>query len=87
MSTEVKCPSCGHSFPLEEAIGKEYEQELRDKMIAWQKKKDDEFLKKEEDFKVQQKALSIKFEQQLAQEKLNLEEAVEKVLLLILRTN
>jgi hypothetical protein len=36
MSTEVKCPSCGHSFPLEEAIGKEYEQELRDKMIAWQ---------------------------------------------------
>ena len=78
MSTEVKCPSCGHSFPLEEAIGKEYEQELRDKMIAWQKKKDEEFLKKEEDFKVQQKALSLKYEQQLAQEKINLEEAVRK---------
>jgi len=78
MSTEVKCPSCGHSFPLEEAIGKEYEQELRDKMIAWQKKKDEEFLKKEEDFKVQQRALSLKFEQQLAQEKINLEEAVRK---------
>ena len=78
MSTEVKCPSCGHSFPLEEAIGKEYEQELRDKMIAWQKKKDEEFLRKEEDFKVQQNALSIKYEQQLAQEKINLEEAVRK---------
>ena len=78
MSTEVKCPSCGHSFPLEEAIGKEYEQELRDKMIAWQKKKDEEFLKKEDDFKVQQKALSLKYEQQLAQEKINLEEAVRK---------
>ncbi len=78
MSTEVKCPSCGHSFPLEEAIGKEYEKELRDKMIAWQKKKDEEFLKKEEDFKVQQKALSLKYEQQLAQEKINLEEAVRK---------
>jgi hypothetical protein len=78
MSTEVKCPSCGHSFPLEEAIGKEYEQELRDKMIAWQKKKDEEFLKKEEDFKVQQKALSLKYEQRLAQEKINLEEAVRK---------
>jgi len=78
MSTEVKCPSCGHSFPLEEAIGKEYEQELRDKMIAWQKKKDEEFLRKEEDFKVQQKALSLKYEQQLAQEKINLEEAVRK---------
>ncbi|MDP2415273.1 DUF2130 domain-containing protein [Daejeonella sp.] len=78
MSTEVKCPSCGHSFPLEEAIGKEYEQELRDKMIAWQKKKDEEFQKKEEDFKVQQKALSLKYEQQLAQEKINLEEVVRK---------
>ena len=78
MSTEVKCPSCSHSFPLEEAIGKEYEQELRDKMIAWQKKKDEEFVKKEEDFKVQQKSLSQKYEQQLAQEKINLEEAVRK---------
>ena len=78
MSTEVKCPSCGHSFPLEEAIGKEYEQELRDKMIAWQKKKDEEFLRKEEDFKIQQKDLALKYEQQFAQEKLKLEEGVRK---------
>ena len=78
MSTEVKCPSCGHSFPLEEAIGKEYEQELRDKMIAWQKKKDDEFQRKEEDFNVQQKDLALKYEQQFAQEKLKLEEGVRK---------
>jgi hypothetical protein len=78
MSTEVKCPSCGHSFPLEEAIGKEYEQELRDKMITWQKKKDEEFQKKEEEFKVQQKDLALKYEQQFAQEKLQLEEGVRK---------
>lgn len=78
MSTEVKCPSCGHSFPLEEAIGKEYEQELRDKMIAWQKKKDEEFQRKEEDFKVQQKDLALKYEQQFALEKLKLEEVVRK---------
>ena len=78
MSTEVKCPSCAHSFPLEEAIGKEYEQELREKMKTWQKKKDEEFLKKEEDFKLQQKALLLKFEQQMAQEKLNVEEALRK---------
>ena len=76
MSTEVKCPSCSHSFPLEEAIGKEYEQELRDKMIAWQKKKDEEFQKKEEEFKVQQKDLALKYEQQFAQEKLKIEEGV-----------
>lgn len=78
MSTEVKCPACGHSFPLEEAIGKEYEQELRDKMIAWQKKKDEEFQKKEEEFKSQQKELSLKYEQQLAQEKINLEDVIRK---------
>ena len=76
MSTEVKCPSCSHSFPLEEAIGKEYEQELRDKMIAWQKKKDEEFQKKEEEFKVQQKDLALKYEQQFAQDKLKIEEGV-----------
>ncbi len=78
MSTEVKCPSCGHSFPLEEAIGKEYEQELRDKMIAWQKKKDEEFQKKEEEFKGQQKELTLKFESQLAQERIRIEEGIRK---------
>jgi hypothetical protein len=78
MSTEVKCPSCSHSFPLEEAIGKEYEQELRDKMMAWQKKKDEEFQKKEEEFKVQQKDLALKYEQQFAQDKLKIEEGVRK---------
>lgn len=78
MSTEVKCPACNHSFPLEEAIGKEYEQELRDKMIAWQKKKDEEFLRKEEDLKSQQKELTLRFEQQLIAERKNLEEGVRK---------
>lgn len=78
MSTEVKCPSCGHLFPLEEAIGKEYEQELRDKMIAWQKKKDEEFQKKEEELKGQHKELALKYEQQLASERKNLEEGVRK---------
>lgn len=47
-------------------------------MIAWQKKKDDEFQRKEEDFKVQQKDLALKYEQQFAQEKLKLEEGVRK---------
>ncbi|MHB1178310.1 MAG: DUF2130 domain-containing protein [Daejeonella sp.] len=78
MSTEVKCPSCNHSFPLEEAIGKEYEQELRDKMIAWQKKKDEEFQRKEEELKGQQKDLELKYEQQLITEKTKLEEGVRK---------
>ncbi len=80
MSTEVKCPSCNHSFPLEEAIGKEYEQELRDKMIAWQRKKDEEYQKKEEELRGQQKDLALKYEQQLVAEKTRLEEGVRKTI-------
>jgi hypothetical protein len=78
MSTEVKCPSCNHLFPLEEAIGKEYERELKEKVKAWQKKKDEEYQKKEEEFKEQQKELALKYEQQLAAERKNLEEGLRK---------
>ena len=78
MSTEVKCPSCNHIFPLEEAIGQEYQQELREKMATWQKKKDEEFLKREEELKGENKELAVKFEQQLVSEKLRLEEGVRK---------
>ncbi len=78
MSTEVKCPSCNHIFPLEEAIGQEYQQELREKMAAWQKKKDEEFFKREEELKGQNKELAVKFEQQMAAEKLKLEEGARK---------
>ena len=78
MSTEVKCPGCGHAFPLEEAIGKEYEQELRTKMVTWQKKKEDEFKQKEEEFNARQKQQATQFEQQLAQEKAQLMKQVEE---------
>lgn len=78
MSTEVKCPSCSHIFPLEEAIGKEYQNELREKMATWQKKKDEEFQKREEELKGQNMELALKFEQQLTAEKLKLEEGVRK---------
>lgn len=78
MSTEVKCPGCGHSFPLEEAIGKEYEQELRTKMVSWQKKKEEEFKQKEEEFNVRQKQQASQFEKQLAQEKTQILKQVEE---------
>lgn len=78
MSIEVKCPSCNHSFPLEEVISKEYEQELREKMQTWQKRKEEEFHKKELEMQGQQKELALKYDQQLAAEKLKLEELVRK---------
>ncbi len=82
MSTEVKCPSCGNSFPLEEAIGKEYEQELRNKMISWQKKKDEEYKHKDEEFNKREKQQSLAFDERLTKEKqaleLHLQESVRK---------
>jgi hypothetical protein len=80
MSTEVKCPNCGNSFPLEEAIGKEYEQQLRTKMVSWQKKKEEEFLKKEEEFIAKEKQQALLFEQQLNQEKNKLQKELEESL-------
>lgn len=80
MSTEVKCPNCGNSFPLEEAIGKEYEQELRTKMVSWQKKKEEEFQKKEEEFTTRQKQQALLFEQQLNAEKSKLQKDLEESL-------
>ncbi|MDF3076248.1 MAG: hypothetical protein K0S09_137 [Sphingobacteriaceae bacterium] len=82
MSTEVKCPSCGNAFPLEEAIGKEYEQELRNKMISWQKKKDEEYKQKDEEFAKREKQQSLAFDERLAKEKqalqLQMQESVRK---------
>jgi uncharacterized Zn finger protein (UPF0148 family) len=50
MATEVKCPSCGHGFPIEEVMAEEYKQQLRLKMQDYTRQKEDEFQKKEEDF-------------------------------------
>jgi hypothetical protein len=45
MTTEVKCPNCGHQFELNESLKNEVEKELRGKMKDWQKKKEEEFEK------------------------------------------
>jgi hypothetical protein len=45
MTTEIKCPNCGHQFELNESLKNEVEKELRGKMIDWQKKKEEEFEK------------------------------------------
>jgi hypothetical protein len=58
MSTEIKCPSCGHSFAPNDAIREEVEKELRNKAAEWQKKKSEEFqLKLEEEKKRLQESI------------------------------
>ncbi len=51
MSTQIKCPECGHQFEPTDAIREEVEKELRSKAADWQKKKNEEFLARLEDEK------------------------------------
>jgi len=82
MATEVKCPSCGHSFPIEEVMAEEYKQQLRLKMQDYTRQKEEEFQKKEADFTNREKKQQEAFEERLAGEKkalqLTLEENLRK---------
>jgi hypothetical protein len=80
MATEVKCPSCGYGFPIEEVMAEEYKKELRIKMQEYTQQKEDEYRKKEHDFATKEKAQQQQFEQRLADEKKQLQLTVEETL-------
>ena len=91
MPTEIKCPNCAHSFPMEEVMAEEYKKDLRDKMISFTKQKDEEYSRKVNEFAQQQKQQEQTFEEQkrlqqrafedkLAQEKKQLQQALEESL-------
>ncbi len=80
MATEVKCPSCGFGFPIEEVMAEEYKKELRVKMQEYTQQKEEEYRKKENDFTVKEKLQAQQFEQRLADEKKQLQLNVEQSL-------
>ena len=84
MATEVKCPSCGTVFPLEEAMTEEYKKELREKMLTFTKQKEDEYMRKLDEFGKKEQQQLQAFEQKLADEKkalqLSLEENLRKTI-------
>jgi hypothetical protein len=47
MSNTIKCPSCGHQFPIEQAVAEEYKKELREKVQEFKRGKEEEMAKKE----------------------------------------
>lgn len=47
MTTTIICPNCEHEFEPNDAIRDEVEKKLRSQMIDWQKKKEEEYRKKE----------------------------------------
>jgi hypothetical protein len=53
MPTTIKCPKCSNEFPLEEAVSEEYKKELREQMVSYKKQKDEEFSRKEQEWKQQ----------------------------------
>jgi hypothetical protein len=74
MSTEIKCPNCGHEFEPTDSIREEVQRELRNKMTEWQKQQQLRFDSQlaDEKKKTQQetealirKSLSSDFENQL----------------------
>ena len=78
MATEVKCPSCGHGFPIEEVMTEEYRKQLRVKMQEYTRQKEDEYRKKEDDFNTRQQEQQLKFDQRLADEKKHLQLTLEE---------
>jgi len=91
MSTEIKCPNCNHSFPIEEVMAEEYKQDLREKMVSFTKQKEEEFQRKSEAFELQRKQQEelydrqkkqqeLAFEQKLAQEKNTLQTSMAESL-------
>ena len=80
MATEVKCPSCGFGFPIEEVMAEEYKKELRVKMQEYTHQKEEEYRKKENDFVNREKLQVQQFEQRLADEKKILQQQVEQSL-------
>lgn len=91
MSTEIKCPNCSHTFPIEEVMAEEYKKDLREKMVSFTKQKEEEFAKKQQEFLAQQKQQQATFEQQqkeqalayeqkLAEEKKQLQSTLEESL-------
>ncbi|MEO6313956.1 MAG: DUF2130 domain-containing protein [Chitinophagaceae bacterium] len=77
MATDIKCPQCGHQFPMEEAVAEEYKKDLRDQMQAYKKQKDNELAKKETEYATLASKKELEFSQKLQQEKLELQQSLE----------
>jgi hypothetical protein len=88
MSTEIKCPNCGHEFEPSDSIREEVQKELRTKMADWQKQQQQKFETQllDEKKKTQQeteslirKSVSSDFENQLRLLEQNNKDNEEKI--------
>lgn len=74
MSTEIKCPNCNHSFPLEAAMTEDFKQDMRKEMLNYKKQKEEEFQKKATEFELQRKQQEELFDKQKKQQEASYEQ-------------
>ncbi len=80
MATDIKCPSCGHQFGIEDAVSEEIKKELREQMIAYKKQKEEEFSKREKELVQLAQDKEAGFAQKLQEEKQLLQKTLEESL-------
>jgi hypothetical protein len=78
MTTDIKCPNCGHMFGIGDAMEEEIKKELREKMVDYVKKKDEEFAKREKELARQAQDKENEFAKRLQEEKTNLQQSLEQ---------
>src|SRR5579864_1499364 len=82
MPTTIKCPNCRHEFVMEEAVSEQYKKDLREQMIAFTQKKEEEFKRKTQELSKQLMEQEEVFQKKLTEEKkiiqLSLEENIRK---------
>ncbi len=80
MITDIKCPNCGHQFPMGEAVAEEYKKDLREQMIGFTRKKEEEFRLKQEELVSQGQSLQNELQKKWADEKRQMEQTLENQL-------
>jgi hypothetical protein len=73
MAAEIKCPNCGTEFDPGESFKKEVQEQLRSQMEDWKKKKEKEFVDKENIFQEQLQLKDEELNKRLTEEKQKLQ--------------
>ena len=73
---DIKCPNCGHEFPLEDALNDELKeaiekekQELRQQMATYKKQKEEELTRKETEWQQKAHADKVALQKQIEEYK------------------
>src|SRR6266498_1480239 len=78
MATDIKCPSCGHKFAIEEAVSEEYKKELREQMLSFKKQKEEEFARREKELLQLAQNKEVEFTEKLQEETTRLQQSLEQ---------